>query len=221
MILNDKQFRDKVQKAGSKCIFFYEGHGTLDHNDPTVRPFERLGGGKNENLSTAELLTKLDEFSKLYPDAYSVYIHTAAQAITQKGFFMKIDLRLKEEKTSSNPSSSQPAVDVDKIKKEVRKEIEMENQVENLTEELKESKDIIAHDNLVANKMAKVGLEMLKEFGFMQEAAPMQGTETGTSKNVDESLKYLQSKLGDKFIITLAEKIKADPSLAERLKIML
>jgi len=216
MILNDKQFRDKVKRENAKVIYVYEGHAKLDHSD--VNPFERLGSNGH---TTEILLEELAEFSKMYPDQYSVYIYTTPSSIIKHGLFMKVDLRVKETETS-NPNASAPVVDREALKKELKNEINLENKVVELTEDLIQEKKITAENELISNKLASVGLEMLKQFG-MEMNAPMQGTQTqyAGTMNIDESFKLLREKLGDEFLLKLAERIKNEPNLADQLKNML
>jgi len=233
MILNDKQFKHKVKEDGSKCIFFYAGHGEINHDEH--RPFKRLGGGQHEKLSNDDLLNQLAEFSEMYPEAYSCYIHTSAQAITKSGFFCKVDLRIKEE-TKAAAAAGAPAIDLDKERDKIRLEILQEIKIVDLTTDLEHAKKINLENDFMANKLGKVGLEMLKEFGLFQQmqGAPMQGTneayqtaEDTDNMNFVESQKYLREKLGDEFICTLAKKVKEsidkgeNPNLAEKMKAML
>ena len=222
MTLNDEQFKHKCKEDNVKCIFFFEGHASLDHD--VVRPFKRIGGGQNENLSNEELLEQLAEFSKLYSDIYSVYIHSSSASITTKGFFCKIDLRVKA-KVEETSTHTQPAVNIDTLKKEIRDQIEKEHKIEELSGALAHQVEINQKNDLVANKLANVGLQMLKQFGMDMQGAPMQGDpaeqQTTETMDIEQALKYVNEKLGDEFIIHLAEKFKADPSLAGRLKSML
>ncbi len=230
MILNCEQFRDRVKKAGAKTIYFYEGHNDLDHTNPNLRPFERLGRlDSKKDIDPKALLKELDEFAALYAGEYSAYIHTNSAKITSQGMFMRVDLRIKPDAVNTEPTGPTgptgpgTPVNYEAVKSQLKKEIQTENELEYTKKKLKLAELVNDKNEFVAGRLA-LAFEKLM-VSFMGQPAPMQGTPPGEDKlppmSIDEAMIFIQQKLGDVFIIKLAGKIRHDPALAEQLKAMI
>jgi len=213
LVLNYKQFVDKLKKNDSKFIRFFDGHEPVKDSAGNLRNhFDKLS-----STSTDTLLKEVKAFADLYPAKFSAYAFTTDKAITTNGDLLHIDLSQRENKVAAPAAQVDEAAIIARVTKQITDQAEA-----NLTKqklELAEAR--LAQLDNASERIALIGLKFADLFA--NGSPVMQGSEDepeGDAKSemsIKDAIHLLRTSFGDKTLIKLAQ----DPKSIEKLKLFL
>ena len=216
LVLNYKQFLDKLKKNKAQAIIFYDGHSPVREEGNVRDHFDKIVSD-----STEKFLDEVKQFAKMYPAQFTAYAFTTDKAITKNGDLLHVDLY---QASTNTPQAPVQQINEEALIKRVTKEITDKAEANLVAERLKLAESKLALMENATERIATLGMALVEKF-FEGSPATMQGTEGSTEEgediSIEDAIQMLRESFGDKTLIILAKKIKADPDLPAMMKIKL
>ncbi len=229
IVINYDALQSIIKNKKAKVLYLYEGHASKDYSDSSIRPFEKLTAATDHT----DLATQLEKFAETFPDKFSVYIHSADNGVLTKGYFMHVDLGVRQ----AVPMVVQPNsenMSMEDMKVQILADLRRDQKIKSVREENKDLKLQLAQKDFMSDKLAEVGIKMLHQFGLFDMQPAMNGLQPNPAETMDgeekkdeeaapkitaeQALTYFREKLGDEALIKLVYKLEAKPSLIDTLK---
>lgn len=226
VILSLNQLCYLIEKSGYKWATIYTGEV---RNFEEVNPFHTIKGD-----STSSLIEELKEFAEVCTTRFTLLLKEAQNTKTENTGRVVVEFKheIQEAEVLEGlphaPTRLQetPPIDIEQLRKDVKADllVEMENTLEKetlkrdiraLEIERKQIEEPAEKISLVLEKLA------VRLFPSQVAATEVQGTTDGDYEAIDEAIDYLRKTLGDGTLISIAQKVKADPKLIQTIKSML